>query len=270
MTGSTPFFPLDKAVPDGIRAGYLETCGTWDGWRIAMTEMLGANAGMAFLVSLAAGSLLRDRLDAKQPLWVHLSGESSTGKTLAIKSMVSLRSSPENMVWCFDGIGALKTATVGATDAGFLCLDDAHLSMIPDNTRHANKVSDVYLRHMCGEVRDGSEPAVTLFTASDLRAVGFIRPISDDGSIEIDMRQTTLWPERDTRWWMDEYIPALYLNYGHAHDRICLWFDSLGDARKKYFDMKISECLFAAGFDFLLHENIVENTLRASSEKFCR
>lgn len=209
-----------------IKDGYFSKNGSEELWRKSMGFILKNSETMAFVLSVAAGSLLRKALPETPGGVIHISGDSSVGKTQVLRAAMSLRANPMDMTWCFDSVSTLKWYTVAA-DKNFLCLDDIHMAIIPDNGS-AKPVPELYLKQVCEQAP--GYPQTTIFTVSTMPLKEFVK--NSDSMIEINtnLPNFTIWPYHADRdiWWMDEPMYHITNNYGFASELIEQWISSKG------------------------------------------
>jgi hypothetical protein len=208
---------------ENLRKGYFSVGGDFDEWKRVITVLLDKQPHLSILMAAAAGSILRPMGANLSPSWIHINGGSSVGKTMALKIMVSLRTNPETIVWCFADGTILKVYTQAA-DGHFLCLDNAMVAIIPDGERSARPIPPAYLHHMSGLESDNTEPSVTIITTADKKA-SFLSEKTP--VLEIDAEGATpLWVNHphEPGWWMDKWVPYLYENYGWVTADIQRWY----------------------------------------------
>ena len=146
---------------------------------------------------------------------VHLKGTSTTGKSIALQTVLSLRANPSDMTWCFDSMSTLKWYTIAAEN-NFLCLDDTHMAILPDNGA-CRPMSPSFFQQFDHD----TAPHCTIISTG-VPSIYTLADGSLQNALEIDARIIPFWPhpEHLQRWWMDHWINELRMHYGHARERI--------------------------------------------------
>lgn len=209
--------PAVKSFVSTVREGYRTQNGRWEGWVKAAGTIAEASPVLYFELCLGVGSLMRPMFKNMPGGIFHIKGRSTTGKTLALQTVLSLRADPADMTWCFDGQATLKWYTVAA-EQNFLCLDDIHVAIMPDSGA-CRPIPPAYFQMF----EDNSAPHTTIISTSvkglsDLAG----RPFTQGYEIDADDASTPIWPNMPDRdpWWMDAWMSELKMNYGIAFDKV--------------------------------------------------
>lgn len=214
LPADTP--PGVKSFISTVRLGYSTKKGTFEGWRRAIRRIAKHAPVIHFTTAVAVGALMRPLLRDMPGGILYLQGASTTGKSIALRTALSLRADPSDMTWGFDSMATLKWYTVAA-EHNFLCLDDIHMAILPDNDS-GRPVSSAYL---LGFDHWEQSPHTTILATGipNLRALAGKHL---EQAVEIDAQQLPLWPTPAgmSPWWMDEPLSELRVHYGRAHDRI--------------------------------------------------
>lgn len=209
--------PAVKSFVSTVREGYRSQRGDWTGWVKAASVISQASPVLYFGLCLGVGSLMRQMFTNLPGGILHIKGKSTTGKTLSLQTILSLRADPGDMTWCFDGLSTLKWYTVAA-EKNFLCLDDIHVAIMPD-TGACRAVPHAYFNMF----EDGLAAHTTIISTSVLGLNELAgKPFSQGYEIDADDKNTPIWPvmrDRDP-WWMDTWMSELKCNYGMAIDHI--------------------------------------------------
>ena len=170
---------------------------------------------MHFLLCVATGASMRPLLHTMPGGIIHLKGSSTTGKSIALQTVLSLRADPSDMTWCFDSMSTLKWYTIAAEN-NFLCLDDTHMGILPDEGP-CKAISASFFQQFDGD----RAPHCTIFS-SGVPSVYTLAGGSLHNALEIDARMMPFWPhpEHLQAWWMDHWVNELRLHYGHARKKI--------------------------------------------------
>lgn len=224
----------DMAYFEELKVGYFSHSGTFETWKDTIRPLL-QSPTVSWLITLAAGSLLRPRLGGFQGTLVHLHAPDGASKTQAMQILVSLRADPHNLVWSFDEVATLDLYTAAAAD-NYLCLDDVHVAIMGDDMR-SSPLPEKYIKHVCNP----NEPVqTTIITASEwpmrLIAPAMANPILE---IHTEAPGFEIWPSTmDIEpWWMETPIPLLYDNYGTLPADLIAW----ADAWEKKNSMSLAE-----------------------------
>jgi len=204
-----------KSFVSTVREGYYTQRGSFSKWQKAM-QMLTRNSPVAALsLCVAVGASMRPLLTYLPGFILHLQGTSTTGKSILLHTILSLRADPSDMTWCFDGVGTIKWYIVAANN-NFLCLDDVHMAILPDKGSTKPVPSSVFYNF-----DSDNAPHVTLITTG-YTSLSMLAPDGVKNSVEIHAARHSFWPTPDEQlpWWMDSWLNELKLNYGHAWNRI--------------------------------------------------
>lgn len=220
--------PIDISdLPDGtpvgiksfvsyVREGYYTKQGNYSHWKKAVGTIAQYSPALHFLLCVAVGASMRPMLQKMPGAIVHLKGTSTTGKSIALQTVLSLRADPSDMTWCFDSMSTLKWYTIAAEN-NFLCLDDTHMAILPDNNSACKPMSPSFFQQFDKD----NAPHCTIISTGvpgiDTLADGHLK-----NALEIDAQWIPLWPhpEHLQRWWMDYWINELRMHYGHAREKI--------------------------------------------------
>jgi hypothetical protein len=206
-----------KSFVSSVREGYRTKKGDWSCWLKSVSFISQASPVMYFSLCVAVGSLMRPMFRTMPGCVLHIKGASTTGKTIALQTILSLRANPSDITWCFDGLPTLKWYTIAA-EHNFLCLDDLHVAIMPD-TGACRPVPSSYFCSFEGD----SAPHTTIISTSVLGLDELVEHNFLEG-YEIDAadKRTHIWPVTPDvdPWWMDTWMSDLKSNYGIAVDRI--------------------------------------------------
>lgn len=222
--------PAVKSFVSIVREGYHTKRGSWKEWIKAVNAICKESPAMYFVLCVGVGSLMRTAFKDIPGTVLHIKGNSTTGKTVALQTLLSLRADPSDMTWCFDGVPTLKWYTVAA-DNNFLCLDDIHVAIMPD-TGVCRPIPASYFK----QFEEGTAPHTTIVSTSEL-GIKQLAGLDYKACVELDVSQIPLWPVNDklTPWWMDTYVSDLKMNYGHAVEKIA---DSMSQHYDAWSDYK--------------------------------
>ena len=205
-----------KSFISNVRMGYSTKKGTFEGWKRAMRPIIKHAPVMHLVSAIGIGALMRPLLRDMPGGILFLQGASTTGKSIALQTALSIRANPADMTWGFDSMATLKWYTLAA-EHNFLCLDDINMAILPDDDS-SRPVSSTYL---LGFDDPANAPHTTIIATGNpnLRALAG-KEIHN--ALEIDAQTFSFWPTPAgmNPWWMDESIGALKMHYGRAHDRI--------------------------------------------------
>jgi hypothetical protein len=206
-----------KSFVSNVRDGYRTQKGDWASWLKAASVISQASPVMYFGLCVGIGSLMRPMFRSMPGCILHIKGGSTTGKTIALQTILSLRADPSDITWCFDGPSTLKWYTIAA-EHNFLCLDDLHVAIMPD-TGPCRPVPAAYFANFEGP----TAPHTTIISTSVLGLDELAKHSFLEG-FEIDAadKATKIWPVNPDLdpWWMDAWMSELKSNYGIAVDRI--------------------------------------------------
>ena len=222
--------PAIRSFVSTVREGYHTQRGTIKEWNKAAKIICGHSPLMHFLLSVAVGSLMRTAFKDMPGTILHIKGNSTTGKTTALQTLISLRADPSDLTWCFDGVATLKWYTIAA-DNNFLCLDDIHVAIMPDNGV-CRPIPHVYFK----QFEDGSATHTTIISTSEL-GLKQLAGADYKAGLEINVDDYPIWPMYDhlSPWWMDTHISDLKLNYGHVVYKVA---DSLSQHYDAWVEFK--------------------------------
>lgn len=230
----TSDLPMD--VPNNIRTfvsmvreGYSTQQGSFKHWKKAITEIVSNSPAMHFILCVAVGATMRPLIPTMPGGILHLRGLSTTGKSIALQTVLSLRADPSDMTWCFDMMSTVKWYTVAAEN-NYLCLDDVHMAILPENGA-CKPMSPSFFN----QFEELNSPHVTIISSS-VPGISTLNGHAFIGGVEIDSREFPLWPtpHGGSPWWMDQWIQTLKLNYGQCRDKI---LDSLSNQSEMWLDI---------------------------------
>ena len=221
-----------------VRDGYSTQSGTWDKWRKSIRALMQHSPVVSYLVCSGIGATMRPLWPGAPSSLIYLRGTTTTGKSIALQAVLSLRANPGDMTWCFDSMHTIKWYSVAA-DLNFLCLDDVHMCIMPEQGA-CKPLAPSYFQqmrqqyHTCNEDSFSYRTEWLLNPSMDVRPphVGLIMTGVPELSalvgsaipeaVEIDARQEPFWPVFDhlQPWWMDHWIQELRHHYGHARARV--------------------------------------------------
>ena len=186
LPADTP--PGVKSFISTVRLGYSTIKGTFEGWKRAIRRIAKHAPVIHFTTAVAVGALMRPLLRDMPGGILYLQGTSTTGKSIALRTALSLRADPSDMTWGFDSMATLKWYTVAA-EHNFLCLDDIHMAILPDNDS-GRPVSSAYL---LGFDHWEQSPHTTILATGipNLRALAGKHL---EQAVEVDAQQLPLWP----------------------------------------------------------------------------
>lgn len=204
-----------KSFVSHVREGYYTKQGNYSHWKKAIGTIAQHSPVLHFLLCVATGASMRPMLQQMPGAIVHLKGTSTTGKSIALQTVLSLRANPSDMTWCFDSMSTLKWYTIAAEN-NFLCLDDTHMAILPDNGA-CKPMSPSFFQQFDHD----KAPHCTIISTG----VPSIYTLGDgplQNALEIDARMMPFWPhpEHLQPWWMDHWVNELRMHYGHARERI--------------------------------------------------
>lgn len=229
LPDSTP--PGMKSFVSSVREGYYTQRGNFNHWKKAAGTISQLSPVLHFLLCVGTGASMRPMLHQMPGAILHLKGGSTTGKSIALQTVLSLRADPSDMTWCFDSMSTLKWYTIAAEN-NFLCLDDTHMAILPDNGA-CRATSASFFQ----QFDDISSPHCTIIS-SGVPSIYTLGNGPLKNALEIDARVLPFWPHHEhlPAWWMDHWINELRMHYGHARDKI---LDSL--SQKTDFWMECSD-----------------------------
>lgn len=186
-----------------IRDGYFSVKGAESIWKEHIKALIDGSPMAHALFAIAAGSMMRDICPVPSAV-IYLKNASTTGKTVMIKLLMSLRSNPQDIMWCFDSVSTLDYFVKEAHEL-YLCLDDAQHAIIPDKSEHSRHISDHFLQ----KVLQNDDIQTTLFLTS-------LYPSHLKNKAFYQFKDHDLFPipKQGSPWWMDEHLVYLYQNYG--------------------------------------------------------
>ena len=211
-----------------VREGYCTKQGSWNHWKLAAGTIAQYSPAMYFLLCVAAGAIMRPLVPQLPGGIVHLKGLSTTGKSIALQTALSLRADPSDMTWCFDSMSTVKWYTIAAEN-NYLCLDDVHMAILPDNgackpmSASFFQMFDLPDAPHC-TIMSTSVPSIYTLAEGELKSV-----------VELDARVHPFWPHHEhlSAWWMDHWVQELRQHYGHARERI---LDSLSQKTELWLE----------------------------------
>jgi hypothetical protein len=188
-----------------LREGYSTVVGNWKNWKDSIQKIINNSANMNVLIALSAGSLMRSAFPKMSPALINIRGNSTSGKSIALQTIVSLRADPKDLVWCFDSMSTLKWYVIAAEN-NFLCLDDIHMSILPDNSSLCKPVSSSFFSEFESKMSNSTLITTSLVPIDNLAGFTF------KNGVEINLNYEPLWPISDNNVWLVDYVPIKYLN----------------------------------------------------------
>ena len=187
-----------------IREGYFNSKGSEEIWRLHFGALLNGSPFVYTCVALAAGSLMLPFISQQNTHIVYIANGSTTGKTVLTKILMSLRSNPQDITWCFDSTSTLDMFVHDAHEL-FLCLDDAQQAIIPDKKGIVRGIPDSFFE----KILNNNTIKTTLFVTS-------LKNSHIHHSHFYHFKDIDIFENKKNRkpWWMDEHLIELYMNYG--------------------------------------------------------